>query len=167
MGTHWNCLTEAVLTSTHNLCFEQKYENYQNFSSESFHIWLVKFSMYVNRHVFIMKRKVENSPSVSSFLYSFLASGDFCRLLKTFANSLDPDQARQNVGPDLDPNCLTLWWYSWKIFLKKLILKKIHRQQKSMQNYPACKELSLSVAFCLPHSGSECELLHTSIFADI
>ena len=31
-----------------------------------------------------------------------------CRLLITFANSLDPDQARQNVGPDLDPNCLTL-----------------------------------------------------------
>ena len=25
------------------------------------------------------------------------------------ANSLDPDQARQNVGTDLDPNCLTLW----------------------------------------------------------
>ena len=25
-----------------------------------------------------------------------------------FANSLDPDQARQNVGPDLDTNCLTL-----------------------------------------------------------
>ena len=31
-----------------------------------------------------------------------------CRLLITFANSLDPDQARQNVGPDLDLNCLTL-----------------------------------------------------------
>ena len=29
-----------------------------------------------------------------------------------------------NVGPDLDPNCLTLWWYSWKNFLKKFILKK-------------------------------------------
>ena len=29
-------------------------------------------------------------------------------LLISFANSLDPDQARQNVGPDLDPNCLTL-----------------------------------------------------------
>ena len=26
----------------------------------------------------------------------------------TFANSLQSDQARQNVGPDLDPNCLTL-----------------------------------------------------------
>ena len=31
-----------------------------------------------------------------------------CRLLITFAKSLDIDQARQNVGPDLDPNCLTL-----------------------------------------------------------
>ena len=39
----------------------------------------------------------------------FLASGDFCRLLIIFANSLDPDQDRQNVGPDLDLNCLTLW----------------------------------------------------------
>ena len=29
----------------------------------------------------------------------------------TFANSLDPDQAGQNVGPDLDPNCLTPGWY--------------------------------------------------------
>ena len=35
------------------------------------------------------------------------ASGNFCHLLITFANSLDPDQAQQNVGPDLDPNCLT------------------------------------------------------------
>ena len=34
-------------------------------------------------------------------------SGDFCCLLITFANSLDPDQDRQNVGPDLGPNCLT------------------------------------------------------------
>ena len=33
---------------------------------------------------------------------------DFCHLLITFANSLESDQARQNVGPDLDPNCLIL-----------------------------------------------------------
>ena len=33
---------------------------------------------------------------------------DFCSLLITFANSLDPDQDRQNVGRDLDPNRLTL-----------------------------------------------------------
>ena len=36
------------------------------------------------------------------------ASDDFCRLLITFANSLDPDQDLQNVGPDLDPNRLAL-----------------------------------------------------------
>ena len=28
-----------------------------------------------------------------------------CRLLITFSNSLDSDQARQNVGPDLDQSC--------------------------------------------------------------
>ena len=55
---------------------------------------------------------------------SFTSGDDFCCLLVTFANSLDLDQARQKVKPDLDPNCLTLWWYSWKIFLKKVILKK-------------------------------------------
>ena len=31
-----------------------------------------------------------------------------CCLLITFANNLDPDQARQNFSPDLDPICLTL-----------------------------------------------------------
>ena len=31
-----------------------------------------------------------------------------CCLLITFAISLDPDQARQNVGPDLAPNCWQL-----------------------------------------------------------
>ena len=38
---------------------------------------------------------------------SFLASGDFCLLpdiQMTFANSLDPDQDRQNVSADLDPS---------------------------------------------------------------
>ena len=36
----------------------------------------------------------------------------FWCLLITFANSLDPDKTSQNIKPDLDPNCLTLWWYS-------------------------------------------------------
>ena len=39
---------------THNLCFEQKYENFQNFSSESNHFLVVKFSVYLNRRVFVM-----------------------------------------------------------------------------------------------------------------
>ena len=49
-------LTEAVLTSTHNLCFEQKYEKYQSFLFENFQFLEVKFSIYLNRRVFVMKR---------------------------------------------------------------------------------------------------------------
>ena len=41
--------------STHNLCFEQKYETYQNFSSESFQFLVVKFSIHLNRCVFVMR----------------------------------------------------------------------------------------------------------------
>ena len=41
----------AVLTNTHNLCFEQKYENYQNFSPEIFHLLVVKFPIYLYRRV--------------------------------------------------------------------------------------------------------------------
>ena len=36
------------------------------------------------------------------------ASYDFCHWLIIFAINLDPDQAGQNVGPDLDRNYLTL-----------------------------------------------------------
>ena len=34
-------------------------------------------------------------------------SDDFSHWRITFANSLYPDQAGQNVGSDLDPTCLT------------------------------------------------------------
>ena len=40
--------------STLNLCFEQKYEKYQNLLSENFHFLVVKFSVYLYRHVFEM-----------------------------------------------------------------------------------------------------------------
>ena len=56
-------------------------------------------------------QNVMSSPAgyVSMSANSSFASGDFCRLLITFADSLDPDQ--QNVGPDLDPNCLTIKYF--------------------------------------------------------
>ena len=58
-----------------------------------------------------MKLTLANSQTVvsrsCSLFNSLPASGDFFHLLITIANILDPDQARQNVGPDLDPNCLT------------------------------------------------------------
>ena len=40
--------------STHNLCFEHKYEKHQSFLSENFQFWEVKFSIYMNRRVFVM-----------------------------------------------------------------------------------------------------------------
>ena len=40
--------------STYNLCFEQKYEKYQIFLSENLHFLVAKFSVYLNRHVFVM-----------------------------------------------------------------------------------------------------------------
>ena len=46
--------TEAVLTGNHNLCFELKYEEYPIFLSETFHLLTVKFSVNLNRRVFVM-----------------------------------------------------------------------------------------------------------------
>ena len=40
--------------NTNNLCFEQQYEKYQSFLSENFQFLVVKFSIYLNRRVFVM-----------------------------------------------------------------------------------------------------------------
>ena len=56
MSTRKNRLAEAVLTCTHNLCFEQKYEKKnQSFLSETFQFLEVKFSIYLNMRVFVME----------------------------------------------------------------------------------------------------------------
>ena len=39
--------------SIHNLCFDHKYEKYQSLS-ENFQFLEVKFSIYLNRRVFVM-----------------------------------------------------------------------------------------------------------------
>ena len=46
-------LVRTVITSTHNLCFEQIYGKHQNFLSK-FHFLVVKVSVYLNRYVFVM-----------------------------------------------------------------------------------------------------------------
>ena len=56
--------------STHNLCFEQKYEEDQNFLSESFPFLVVKFSVYLNRRVFVMVLNCGSSWT-SSILFFF------------------------------------------------------------------------------------------------
>ena len=50
--------------------------------------------------------------------YVYLRPFNLCLLVSSaivFANSLDPDQDRQNVGPEVDPYCLTLM-----VFLKEM-----------------------------------------------
>ena len=54
MGNHQNCLGEAIFTSAYYLCFEQKYEKIE-FLCENVQFLVVKFSIYLNRRVFIMQ----------------------------------------------------------------------------------------------------------------
>ena len=68
---------------------------------------------------------------------SLSASGKFCHLLINVANILEPDQARQSVGPDLDPNCLHPDGIP-KCFLKKFFFKK-SADEKNHEKYRACK----------------------------
>ena len=83
------------------------------------------------------------SSSFLLYIYpqNFVNSAYYRCLLINFANSLDQDQARQNVRPDLDPNCLTL-----KVVLKEFFEKddfeQICNRQKSMQNSPVSNELT-------------------------
>ena len=71
-------------------------------------------------------------------------------------------QARQNVRPNLDPICLTFWWYSWNNFMKLMSLKKISRRQKSVQrrqlkivpcNEISCVSLSITSSSLSPVSN--------------
>ena len=72
MGTRKNRLAEAVLTSTHNLCFKQKHEIYQNFYLKIFNFLVVKFSIYLNRRVFVMTQSISAEEN------------DFCHVMLAF-----------------------------------------------------------------------------------
>ena len=66
-------------------------------------------------------------PTLTSLecIQCLVVSGKFSCLLIVSENSLDPDQARHS-----DSSCLTLWCYSRKNILKKIMLKNICRRQK-------------------------------------
>ena len=51
-------------------------------------------------------------------------------------------QIGQNVGPDLNPICLTLWWYSWIFFFWKSWFWKNSGGDKktNMKNFPGSKD---------------------------
>ena len=63
---------------------------------------LPKFCSRRHFHILLLLKKLD-----MMFHISLPATGNFCHLLICFENSLDPVQARQNVGPDLDANCLS------------------------------------------------------------
>ena len=62
--------------NTHNLCFEQKYEKYQIFLYINFHFLVVKFTVFLNRHVFVM---ICPTKSQAGLRGSFRRASD-CRL---------------------------------------------------------------------------------------
>ena len=55
MVIHWNRLVKAVLTSTNNLCFEQKYEKKSDFFSKHFQFLVVKFLIYLKGRVLVVR----------------------------------------------------------------------------------------------------------------
>ena len=73
-------------------------------------------------------------------LTSYLLMSSSDNLCKVW-NSLDPDQARQNVESDLDRNCLTLWWYC-RIFFISWFWKK-SADDKKHKKFPVGKELNM------------------------
>ena len=65
-------------------------------------------------------------------------------LCKHLCNSLDPEQDLQNVGPELDPKCLT----PERIFQKVSIFKKNQQTTKNMKNYPGGR-VTVAVYVCV------------------
>ena len=78
-------LVRTASPCTHNLYFEQKYENYHNFSSsESFHFLVVKFSIYLNSRVFVMSRKRKYPRKYRLFVFFFCTKTFFWVLIGTW-----------------------------------------------------------------------------------
>ena len=66
-----------------------------------------------------------------------------CHLLIICVNRVDPNQDRQNIDTDLDPNCLTLILCLEQVFeeKKRFLIKKSADDSKSSRITPAYKEL--------------------------
>ena len=58
MGTRKNRLNEAVLTCTHNICFEQKYENIKKNQLKIVIFTSVKYRCILHGRVFIMSSEM-------------------------------------------------------------------------------------------------------------
>ena len=58
--------------------------------------------------IFAYMGPTDMSVAITYIPFSLLHVAATCRLLISFVNSLEPDQDRQSVDPDLDSNRLTL-----------------------------------------------------------
>ena len=85
------------------------------------------------------------------FLSSFDSLPTECHLLITFANNLDPVQARQNVGPNLGPNCLTLMVFL-KEFFERVDFEKNLQMAKKHKKLPMGQRVK--VLCCKLYSSS-------------
>ena len=68
-------------------------------------------------------------------------------LLITFANSLEPDQARQYVGSDLGSNCLTMVVFL-KEFFQKVNFEKKTADDKKHAKFPNRQKNLNAHIFC-------------------
>ena len=71
------------------------------------------------------------------------------------ANSLDPD-----TDLTLDPNCLKLWWYSWKVFFSKVDFEKNANNQKACKIIQLAKEL---IGYATMYTANEAELSNLAV----
>ena len=71
-GVYIIFLISTQIIDLHNLCFEQKYEKISEFLSENFYFLVVKFSVYLNRLVFVMLTGVVyDCPSLFQYRYDW------------------------------------------------------------------------------------------------
>ena len=73
---------QGISNDTHNLCFEQKYEEYQ-FLSENFQFLEVKFSIYLKRHVFVIWITHSQLKLYMDNTFTQSAEGLCCRLTES------------------------------------------------------------------------------------
>ena len=83
---------------------------------------------FVCRHQFADILHID-IPSVLPLFVNSLPVSGILSSADNLCNSLEPDQARQDVRPDLDPNCLTLIVFLKELF-EKLFFKKISADDK-------------------------------------
>ena len=73
--------------STHNLCFEQEYEKYLNFVLKIFNFSMINFSVYLNRHVFVMIIDLGQRSDTEKFCF-ILSSRDNHIIFELFTRCL-------------------------------------------------------------------------------